>query len=207
MYQITSGSYRACCGIAGPFMNVLPDAEDAFIELSVDQANQRAQMRILGQDMRTVKHIPPESCRGEFVYAFTNGVVYPDRIQFGMPGAPSLPGWPSVSLVVSNSADTLSLNGSVLAPCPGSADLPEEFLHTNVAAMLMPIATIRVSEVEVTWNTVSNRVYQVQYRSALTTNAWVNWGAPVTGTASMKSIQDAVPADRPQRYYRLVVVP
>jgi hypothetical protein len=207
LYQIVSGRYIACCGIAGPFIDPLPDASDAFIELTVDLQNNLAQMKFLGQDMHTVLRIPPEPCRSEFAYVFTNGIILPDHIQFGGPLVPPLPDQPSFSFVISNSMHTLSINGTVIAPCPGSADLPEAFQHTNVVAVLMPTATIRVSEVEVCWNAASNRTYQAQYRSTLTTNVWVDLGTPVAGTGSTTCITDKVPKGQSQRYYRVLIVP
>ncbi|SRR6266542_511665 len=207
LYQIVSGRYIACCGIAGPFIEPLPDASDAFIELTVNLQNNLAQMKFLGQDMHTVFRIPPESCRSEFTYMFTNGVIFPDHIQFGDPLLSPLPGQPSFSFVISNSMDAVSINGTVIAPCPGSADLPEEFQHTNVVAVLMPTATIRVSEAEVCWNTASNRTYQVQYRSTLTANPWVDLGSPVAGNGLIQCVPDKVPLGQPQRYYRVVTLP
>src|SRR6266511_2895263 len=94
--------------------------------------------------------IPPESCRSEFTYVFTNGVIFPDHIQFGDPLMSPLPGQPSFSFVISNSMDAVSINGTVIAPCPGSADLPEEFQHTNVVAVLMPTATMMGRETQFT---------------------------------------------------------
>jgi hypothetical protein len=207
LYQIVSGRYIACCGIAGPFVEPLPNAKEAFIELTVDRQNNLAQMKFLGQDMHTVLRVPPAACRSGFAYAFTNGIIFPDHIQFGDPWVPPVPGQPSFSFVISNSMDKLSINGTVISPCPGSADLPEEFQHTNVAAVLMPTATIRVSEFQVCWNAASNRTYQAQYRSTQTTNAWVELGPPVPGTGSPICIRDQVPAGQSQRYYRLLVLP
>lgn len=207
LYQIVSGRYIACCGIAGPFIAPLPDARNAFIELTVDLKNNLAQMKVLGQDMHTVLRILPESCRSEFAYVFTNGIIFPDHIEFGEPLLPPVPDRPLFSFVISNSMDTLSINGAVIAPCPGSADLPVEFQHTNVVAVLMPIATLRVSEVEVCWNTASNRTYQVQYRSTWTTNAWADLGPPVAGNGSTNCITDKVPLGQSQRYYRMLTLP
>lgn len=208
LYQIVSGRYIACCGIGGPFIEPLPNAADAIVELTVDLQNQVAQMRFLGQDMRTVLRIPPEAFRSEFAYVFTNGIIFPDHIQFGEPLLPPVPDQPSSSfLVISNSMDTLSINGTVILPCPGCVDIPEEFQHTNVVAVLMPTASIRVSEVEVCWNTASNRTYQVQYRSALTPNAWVDLGSAVAGSGSTSCLTDKVPLGQPQRYYRVLMLP
>jgi hypothetical protein len=105
------------------------------------------------------KRIPSASCRSEFAYVFTSGIIFPDHLQFGAPLLPPAPNRPSFSVVISNSMDTLSINGTVIAPCPGSADLPEEFQHTNTVAVLMPATTLRVSEVEVCWNTAFGRCH------------------------------------------------
>jgi hypothetical protein len=207
LYQIVSGHYIACCGIGGPFVEPLPNTADAFIQLTVDRQNNLAQMTFLGQDMHTVLRIPAELSRSEFAYVLTNGMIFPDHIRFGELFVPPVPDQPSFSFVVSNSMDTLSIHGTVIAPCPGCADVPEVFQHTNVVAFLMPAATIRVSEVELCWNTASNRTYQVQYRSALTTNAWIDLGSPLAGNGSTNCITDKVPPGEPQRFYRIVTTP
>lgn len=207
MYQIVSGRYIACCGFGGPFIERLPDASNAFIELTVDLQNNRAQMKLLGQDMQTVLRIPPDASRSQFTYVFTNGIVFSDHIEFGKPFLPPVPDQASFGFVVSNAVDTISLNGTVTVACPGCADMPVEFQHTNVVAVLMPAATMRVSEVEVCWNTASNRTYQVQYRSTLTTNAWTDLSPPVDGNGLINCITDKVPLGRPQRFYRVLTLP
>jgi Concanavalin A-like lectin/glucanases superfamily len=67
-----------------------------------------------------------------------------------------------------------------------------------------PTASIRVSQVEVCWNSVSNLLYQVQYRSDLTTNQWANFGPPVAGTG-YDCVTDAVSAET--RFYRVILLP
>jgi hypothetical protein len=67
-----------------------------------------------------------------------------------------------------------------------------------------PTATIRVSQVEVCWNSVSNLLYQVQYLSDLTTNQWANLGPPVAGTGH-DCVTDAVSAEK--RFYRVILLP
>ena len=74
----------------------------------------------------------------EFTYSFTNGIVFPDHIEFGKPFVPPVPDQASFGFVISNSVDAISLNGIVVVPCVGCADVPEEFQHTNVMAVLMP---------------------------------------------------------------------
>ena len=82
-----------------------------------------------------------------------------------------------------------------------------QFTHSGVIAVLMPTAAIRVSQVEVCWNTDSNRTYQVQYRMVLDTNGWVNLGSPVPGNGSTNCITDKVLLGQPRRFYRVVSLP
>lgn len=70
-----------------------------------------------------------------------------------------------------------------------------------------PVVSIRVSEVELCWESVTNKAYQVQYRSALTTNLWTNWGAPIQGSGMRNCIKDPVPVGEPRRFFRVVAVP
>ena len=68
-----------------------------------------------------------------------------------------------------------------------------------------PDPTIRVSEVECCWESEAQRLYQVQYRSSLTTNHWVVLlSTNVPGTGATICIPDRVPAGHPQRFYRVV---
>ena len=207
LYQITSGQYITCCGIAGPTTTGLPEASDAFVELQIDAQANLAQMTILGADMSTVLRIPAEGSREAFTYSFTNGVIYPDYIRFEQPPSPSMPSQPYFTFFVSNSIDTLLIEGKVTAPCIGCGDIPQEFQHTNVVAVLMPTASIRVSQVQICWNSASNRTYQVQYRSPLTTNAWLNLGPPVAGNSPTNCTTDDLAPGQPQRFYRVLALP
>ncbi len=68
-------------------------------------------------------------------------------------------------------------------------------------------ASIRVSQVEVCWLSLTNNLYQVQYKSALTTNLWTDLGLPRQGTDATICVSDSVPFGEPQRFYRVVVQP
>jgi hypothetical protein len=69
-----------------------------------------------------------------------------------------------------------------------------------------PVLSIRVSEVELCWQTATNTWYELQYRSTLTTNQWLplstNW---VSGDGTKFCTTDAVLAGSPQRFYRVSV--
>jgi hypothetical protein len=65
------------------------------------------------------------------------------------------------------------------------------------------LVTIRASQVEVCWNSISNLTYQVQYRSDLTTNVWTSLVDCVRSTGSTSCIVDPVVVGQPQRFYRV----
>jgi hypothetical protein len=68
-----------------------------------------------------------------------------------------------------------------------------------------PVVTIRASQVEVGWNSISNLTYQVQYRSDLTTNLWTSLVDCIRSTNSTSRIFDPVVVGQPQRFYRVVM--
>ena len=195
-FQITSGRYTECCGIAGPLTHNLPDANQAFVILAIDPAQLSARMTILRDDMQTV------------FQTLDNGRVQADRIEFGAPGPSPEPGGPRLfHYIVTNTAAGLRFNGALVEPQMG-ADIPNAFTHTNIVAIpLSPASTIRVSEVEVCWPSILNQDYQLQYRSALTSNTWINLGIPVTGNGSNDCVADKVPPGEPRRFYRVVNSP
>lgn len=208
LYQITSGRCIVRGGMV-PSVQMLPNASEAFIELTIDQQHSVTQMKILGRDMQSVPSVPALSGGNAFSYAFTGGAILSDHIQFGTPGLP-MPNQPAFSFVVSNSADALSINGTVqLSLPPGTSDVPNTFLHTNVVAVLMPPVTISrgSSEVEICWPGAIGRSYQVQYRTDFTTNAWTPLGLPTPGSGATNRITDSPPSGSSQRYYRVVIAP
>ena len=68
-----------------------------------------------------------------------------------------------------------------------------------------PQVTIRPSQVEVCWNSISNLTYQVQYRSDLTTNLWTPLGDCILSTNSTSCVNDPIVLGQPQRSYRVVM--
>lgn len=67
------------------------------------------------------------------------------------------------------------------------------------------VAAIRVSCVEICWPGLSNRVYQIQYSSMLTSNHWINLGLPVQGTGTNCLTEVVGGAER--RFYRVIDSP
>ncbi len=67
--------------------------------------------------------------------------------------------------------------------------------------------SIRFSQVEVCWSSVLNQMYQIQYRSMLTTNFWANLGTPLTGHGSNQCFFDSVPLAEARRFYQVIRLP
>jgi len=203
LYQIISGTYTECCGFAGGIDRLLPYERQSFVRLTIGPQSNLATMTFLGQDMQTGFSIAPCPSGDPIPFSFNYGFISSNTIFFHVdPGPP--PNSEFWSYSVSNSADALRIDGAVGINQNLCADVPTRFYHSNVVAVLMPETVIRVSEVEFCWNSVSNRIYQAQFRSALTTNAWMNLGSPVTGNGSTNCVTDKVPAGEPQRFYRVL---
>jgi hypothetical protein len=62
---------------------------------------------------------------------------------------------------------------------------------------------ITVASVEISWQSESNKVYQVQFASALSQNLWTDLGPPVTGSGRRMTFTDQV-VQNPRRFYRVV---
>jgi hypothetical protein len=71
---------------------------------------------------------------------FTTGTVFSDHIQF-QPEIQVPENQQSWSYAASSSAGRLRINGVAIAPMWGSADIPEEFEHTNMLAVLVSTAS------------------------------------------------------------------
>jgi hypothetical protein len=136
LYEIISGTYIECCGVAGPFTHSLPGANQHYLQLAVDSRENKAQMAFLGEDLHTVFSTSPGGAGTGFTFLFTTGTVLPDHIQF-LPEiqVPEDHRW--WSYTASSSAGGLRINGVAIAPIWGSADIPEEFEHTNILAVLV----------------------------------------------------------------------
>jgi hypothetical protein len=74
----------------------------------------------------------------------------------------------------------------------------------SVESVTQPV-TIGVADVQICWESKSNRVYQLQYRTTLTTNLWTDLGVPISGTGS--NICSVQPVTEPQRFFRVLTLP
>lgn len=80
-------------------------------------------------------------------------------------------------------------------------------LDNVIVEWVAPALSIRVSQVELCWGSQTNRVYQVQYCSTLTTNRWTDLGSPIPGNSPTTCTCDAVAPGSPRRFYQVILVP
>jgi hypothetical protein len=82
-------------------------------------------------------------------------------------------------------------------------------LIDNVSLDRLPdddlVATIHFSAVDICWLGLTNLMYQVQYRTNLSSTNWFNFGSPVSGTGT-NCATDGINGMQ-QRFYRITRVP
>jgi len=67
--------------------------------------------------------------------------------------------------------------------------------------------SIAFSQVRLCWNSLTNKNYQLQFRSDLTTNLWTNLGAPVPGDGARMCVSNAVAPGDTQKFYQIIHAP
>src|SRR6059036_3589890 len=77
LYKIISGMYTECCGLAGQHIYSLPNANQSYVQLTVDSQASHAQMALLGEDLHTLFSTDPSGLGFRFTFLFTTGVVFP----------------------------------------------------------------------------------------------------------------------------------
>jgi hypothetical protein len=149
LYQIISGKYSECCGIAGDTVVPLPNAAQAFIRLTVDSNNGFATMTFLGGDGATVFHRVPCMAPEGFDFSFPYGFPVSGSFEFHVdPGPPPLGLW--WNYTASDSVNQLRVDGALGILQTGCADVPNRFGHSAIMAVL--VAQPRLSVVGLSTN-------------------------------------------------------
>lgn len=136
LYEITSGRFVEIGSIAGVLQYQLPGIGSSFVEISLDDSDD-ASIRILNQNMDTNWFFRPEnltSSMGSLVgnqLSFTGVARHPYGFSFLQDYMGQL------SYTVNFAQDSLQLDGSVFYD-PLCCDIPYEFRHVNVQAVLVP---------------------------------------------------------------------
>jgi hypothetical protein len=145
LYEITAGSYIECCGIAGDNVESLPRGDQRFVRLLVDSQRHLSTMTFLGADGQTVFGVVPCPSGDEIKFNFEFGLIFSDHIVFHVdPGpAPYHLYW---NYTVSNSPNRLHIDGTLGVSQQVCVDLPTQFSHSNVVAVLVPGSRLAITE-------------------------------------------------------------
>ena len=96
-----------------------------------------------------------------------------------------------------------ALDGSLVV-----ADAYNELLRVVLAPFnLTLLKTHANGSVNLSWDCVIGRNYQVQYRAAMDATSWESLGAPIKATNLTTTWQDEDASQTSQRIYRVVLVP
>ena len=145
LYRIISGSYIERSGTLGDSFSSLPNASQRFVRLLVDTDPQSylVTMTFLGEDLQTVFSVIPCPPGGPVSFSFF-GSAYTDPMTFHVDPSPP-PDEQAWSYTASNSFNTLRIDGQVVALRRSCAE-DQEFVHSNVVAVLVAPPRIRISE-------------------------------------------------------------
>ncbi len=136
LYQILSGSYSECCGIGGDFRSALPSTSQTFVRLTEDPQSHVATMTFLGEDARTVFGIVPCPRADSINFTFF-GFVAPDGTMIFHVDPFPPPDEYYYFYTVTNSANNLRIDGTLVAHRSVCVDVPDHFTHSNVVAVLV----------------------------------------------------------------------
>jgi hypothetical protein len=88
VYQIISGTFSECCGIAGDIRSSLPNGSQRFVRLTVDPQSDVATMTFLGNDMQTVFSAIPCPPGEPIIFSFEHGFAFSNSIEFHVDPGP-----------------------------------------------------------------------------------------------------------------------
>jgi len=144
LYEIVSGTYTECCGIAGEMRLPLPNEDQRFVRLSVDSQTDLATMTFLGRDLQTVFSVVACPSGNSIQFLFSYGFINSNSIIFHVdPGPPDGIYW---DYSVGYSTNSLQINGTLGMAGQGCADAPNLFGHSKVEAQLVTGPRIGVTE-------------------------------------------------------------
>ena len=63
------------------------------------------------------------------------------------------------------------------------------------------------SSINLTWSAAAGQIYQLQYKTDLSSTDWINLGGPVTASSSTMTVSDTIVPGSGQRFYRVVLLP
>ena len=171
-------------------------------------------MAFLGADGQTVFSIVPCLPGDPIKFRFDYGFFLSDSIVFHVD-----PGPPPYGLYwnywVTNSTDTLRINGTLGTAQQSCADVPTQFSHSNVVAVLVPGPTLRITEFSkdgpllfiqgsAGWTNVTEASTDLIIWTAISTNLMPNTKCAVCPYVEFR---DAASTNLARRFYRSFEIP
>lgn len=147
LYEIVSGTYTECCGIAGENRFPLPNDLQSFVRLTLDPQGNLATMTFLDKHLQSIFSVTPcPGTNGPIYFTFDYGFIWGSSIVFHVdPGPPPYSTYWNYS-VSNNSPNVLSINGVLGTAKQGCADAPTQFSFTNLVATLVPAPAMSLTE-------------------------------------------------------------
>jgi hypothetical protein len=145
LYEIASGTYTECCGIAGETRSSLPNEGQSFVRLTEEAQTGLATMTFLGRDLQTVFSVVPCPIGDPIPFLFNYGFIYSNSIMFLVDPGPPPYGiyW---HYLVDYSTNSLQINGALGMAGEGCSDVLTDFGYSNVVAQLVTGPRMSVSE-------------------------------------------------------------
>jgi hypothetical protein len=210
VYEILAGNYTECCGKGGVVTSTLPNASQGFVRLAPATDRDFATMTFLGSDARTVFSIVPCPGGKPISFEFDHGFAFSERIIFHAD-----PGPPPYSLywsyMVSNRPASLRIDGVQGTARQDCVDVPTQFRHSNVVAVLVPGPRMRISEISkekgtllfiqgnAGWTNVVEASQDLVSWSGISTNFMPFTLCPI---CPFILVRDTESTNQPHRFYR-----
>jgi hypothetical protein len=217
LYEIVSGTYMECCGIAGENRFPLPNDLQGFVRLTLDPQSNLAGMTVLDRHLHSVFSVTPCPGTGEPIYfTFNYGFIAGNSIIFHVdPGPPPYSTYWNYS-VSNNSPDTVSVDGLLGTAKQNCADAPTQFSFTNLVATLVPGPRMSITEFSATrgallfiqghagWTNVIEVSVDLLSWTPISTNVMPATTCPVCPYITFR---DAASTNLNHRFYRCYELP
>ena len=76
----------------------------------------------------------------------------------------------------------------------------------GVVEVLPPALSIRLSQVELCWQSCTNNSYQLQSRADVSGGVWQDEGTPMPGSGQIVCAKSDIVVGQPQRIYRISIL-
>jgi hypothetical protein len=83
---------------------------------------------------------------------------------------------------------------------------PRDEHGNRIAPAMAPLTNIRVSEIEISWQSIQGARYRVEYRNEAAADAWIIFIDAISGNGEVMTIHDKVEANNGKKLYRVLPI-